>query len=86
MSLVNELEQQRERVLGQMQEIRSMKRGTINTQYFKVLRHGKKTKKLREPYYVFSRKEGKKTVSQRLHSKAEGAASPERYRRLSALC
>jgi hypothetical protein len=71
MSVVHELEQQRDQVLEQLRKIDSMKRGTLNTQYFDVLRNGKKTSKKRGPYYVFSRKEGKKTVSKRLRSKAE---------------
>jgi len=67
---MTELENQREAVLQQMRTIRSMKRGTINEQYLKVPQKGSKPA-LRGPYYVLSRREGNKTVSERLSTPAQ---------------
>jgi hypothetical protein len=55
----------RDEVLRQMCSIRSMKRGTINEQCLNVHQKGAKPA-LRGPYYVLSRREGNKTVSERL--------------------
>jgi len=65
MQTVPEIEGRRDEVLQQMRSIRSMKRGTINEQYLKVPQKGAKPA-LRGPYYVLSRREGNKTVSERL--------------------
>jgi hypothetical protein len=65
MQPIQEIESQREAVLQQMRSLRSMKRGTINEQYLKVPQKGSKPA-LRGPYYVLSRHEGNKTVSERL--------------------
>ncbi len=65
MQTMSEIESRRDAVLQQMRSIRSMKRGTINEQYLKVPQKGSKPA-LRGPYYVLSRREGNKTVSERL--------------------
>jgi len=65
MKQLSEIDKQRDKVLRQMRSIRSMKRGTINEQYFKVPQKDSKPA-MRGPYYVLSRREGKKTVSERL--------------------
>lgn len=65
MQTLSEIENQRDNVLQQMRYIRSMKRGTINEQYLNVSQKGAKSA-LRGPYYVLSRREGNKTVSERL--------------------
>jgi hypothetical protein len=65
MKTMPEIESRRDVVLQQMRSIRSMKRGTINEQYLKVPQKGSKPA-LRGPYYVLSRREGNKTVSERL--------------------
>lgn len=70
MKPMTELENQREAILQQMRSIRSMKRGTINEQYLKVPQKGSKPA-LRGPYYVLSRREGNKTVSERLSTPAQ---------------
>jgi hypothetical protein len=67
MQTIPQIESQRDQVLQQMRSIRSMKRGTINEQYLKVPQKGGKPA-LRGPYYVLSRREGNKTVSERLTS------------------
>lgn len=65
MKTMSEIETRRETVLQQMRSIRSMKRGTINEQYLKVPQKGSEPA-LRGPYHVLSRREGNKTVSERL--------------------
>ena len=73
----------------EIRAIRSMKRGTINEQYMKVPHKGKEQPVLRGPYYVFSRREGGKTVSERLTSPAALAsakADVAAHKRFVALC
>ena len=65
MKTMSEIETSRETVLQQMRKIRSMKRGTINEQYLKVPQKGAEPA-MRGPYHVLSRREGNKTVSERL--------------------
>ena len=65
MKTTAEVEIKRDEVLQQMRTMRSMKRGTINTQYLKVPQKDSKPA-LRGPYHVLSRREGNKTVSERL--------------------
>ena len=71
MNTVKEIDCKRKEILQQMGEMRSMRRGTINEQFFEVGQKGKREPVLRGPYYVLSRREGKKTVSKRLTSKEE---------------
>ena len=68
MANIKEIEEKREIILNEMRSIRSMKRGTINEQYFKMPSKGRDAPVLRGPYYVISRREGGKTVSERLSS------------------
>lgn len=67
MQTLQGIESRRDEVLQQMRSLRSMKRGTINEQYLKVPQKGTKPA-LRGPYYVLSRREGNKTVSERLRT------------------
>jgi hypothetical protein len=53
MSLLQNLEKRREKILEQIKNIRFMRRGTINEQYLKVPQKGKEPL-LRGPYYVLS--------------------------------
>jgi len=66
MTTLQEFENKRNAILHEIRSIRSMKRGTINEQYLKVPQRGAKRYALRGPYYVLSRREGSKTVSERL--------------------
>ena len=64
--IIQEIEARREAIVNEMKSITSMRRGTINEQFLKVPQKGRKRFILRGPYYVLSRREGNKTVSQRL--------------------
>ena len=70
MPTAKELEEKRESVLKEMRSLRSLKRGSISKQYLEVPQKGKPPEK-RGPYYVFSRREGKRTVSRRLRTEEE---------------
>ena len=89
MKAIQELEEKREAVIDQMRAIRAMKRGTINEQYLKVRHKGKKQPVLRGPYHVLSRREGNRTVSERLHNDEElqrAREDVETHRRFVSLC
>ena len=60
------LQARRQRVVEQMMGLGSMKRGTLNEQYLRVPQKGRPEPALRGPYYVLSRKEAGKTVSERV--------------------
>jgi Family of unknown function (DUF6788) len=66
METTHNIETRREAVLQEMRSIKSMKRGTINEQYLKVPQKGAAKPAVRGPYHVLSRREGNKTVSERL--------------------
>ena len=89
MVAIQELEARRNQVLQELATIRSLRKGSLNEQWFPVVRGGKKTKKLRGPYFVWSYKVGKKTVSERLKDdKAVALARQDaaNYRRFRQLC
>ena len=89
MDTVRQLEQRRERILKQLRQIRSLRRGTINEQYLKVPHKGQAEPVRRGPYYVLSRHENGKTVSQRLTSSEQveqARADVAAHRRFVALC
>lgn len=71
------LEQKRQDLLKDLSEIRSLRKGCLNEQWFPVVRQGKKTQELRGPYFVWTHKAGAKTVSERI----QGEAAVERARR-----
>jgi Family of unknown function (DUF6788) len=89
MNEVKQIEDRRNALLEEMKSIRSMRRGTINEQYFKTYSKGKKEMKRQGPYYVVSRREGGKTVSRRMNSPAEleqARREVEEYKKFLLLC
>jgi len=86
---LQELEVRRNAILEEMRSIRSMRRGTINEQHFKIRLKGRKGIVHQGPYYVLSRREGERTVSQRLRSPAEleqARKDVAQYKRFMGLC
>jgi len=89
MDTVHQLESRRNAVLEEMRSIRSMRRGTVNKQYFKTRLKGRKGIVHQGPYYVLSRREGDKTVSKRLRSVGElerAQTEIAEYNRFLGLC
>jgi hypothetical protein len=89
MSTVQELEARRLALLEEFGFFRSMRRGTINEQFFEVRLKGQVKTVRRGPYYVLSRKEGDKTVSHRLttpEALEQARKDTEAHKRFHALC
>jgi hypothetical protein len=86
---IQELEARRNGILEEIRSIRSMRRGTINEQHFKTRLKGRKGIVLQGPYYVLSRREGKKTASQRLRAPEEleqARRDGAEYKKFMGLC
>ena len=89
MDTIQQLEARRNAILEEIRSIRSMRRGTINKQYFKTRLKGRKKMVRQGPYYVLSRWEKEKTVSKRLRSVAELEQAQKdvaEYKRFLGLC
>lgn len=88
MTRIQALESRRKEVLEELAAIRSLRKGNLNEQWFPIVRNGKQTKKLRGPYFVWSYKVGKKSVSERLKGDRgialarQDAANYHRFRQL----
>jgi len=89
METIPGLEARRNAILEEMRSIRSMRRGTVNEQYFKNRLKGRKGVAHQGPYYVLSKREGQKTVSRRLRSAGELEQTQKdvaEYKRFMGLC
>ncbi len=75
MDTVQQLERRRGAVLEQMGGIRSMRSGTVNEQYLKVPHKGRPEPTLCGPYFLLTRKQAGRTVSQRLTSLEQVSAA-----------
>ena len=83
------IDRRRKEIAEQLVAMRALRKGSLNKQWFPVMREGKKTKQLRGPYYVWTYKAGKKTVSLRLHGQAQvqqAQRDAANYRRFRQLC
>jgi hypothetical protein len=83
------LEDRRQELLRELGQIRTLRKGSLSEQWFASVQNGKKTKRMRGPYFVWSRKERNKTVSERICGE-EGVARARldeaHYKRFRELC
>jgi hypothetical protein len=89
MNGIEQIGARQEEILGEMGQIQSLRRGTINEQYFRARLKGKKEAAVRGPYCVLSRREGEETVSKRLKSEVEveqARRDVEAHTRFKGLC
>ena len=70
MKSMEELERRKSEIITEIQEIQTIRRGSVNEQYLKVPRKGKEPS-IRGPYYVLARNENGKTVSIRINTPEE---------------
>ena len=83
-----QIQERRQQIVEEMLRFPSMKRGTLNKQFLRVPRKGHREPALRGPYYVLSRKENGKTVSQRVAGEDLERVREDvaRHRRFLELC
>lgn len=89
MNTRQQIENQRKIIAERILAIRSLRKGSINEQWFPVVREGKKTEDLRGPYFVFTYKVEGKTVSERLQGELALARAREdasNYQQFKTLC
>jgi hypothetical protein len=88
MGQIRTLIERREQILKEMREIRAMRKGSVEEQYFKARRKGEEEPAVQGPYWLYTYKEKGKTVGQRL-SKEEANRfheEVEAYHRFQSLC
>jgi hypothetical protein len=86
---IQQLEARRLSVVEEIRSIDTMRRGTVNEQFFQFRLKGSKELTRRGPYYVWTRSQGGKTVSQRLTSAEaveQARADVAAYKRFRTLC
>jgi len=86
---IRQLEARRLAILEQIRLIDTMRPGSVNEQFFQVRRQGAQQLSRQGPYYVWTRSEKGKTISQRLTSPEAVQQAREdvaSYKRFQALC
>jgi len=86
---IEQIEAQREAILDQLRQIRTLYRGSINEQFFLVPSKSKNQAVRRGPYFVLSRREGAKTISRRLNTAEDldqARQDVAAHKRFVALC
>lgn len=89
MDPLQHIEAKRLAIRDSLKAIRSMRRGAITEQFVPVLRKGLKQAARRGPYYVFTRHQGAKTVSQRLttpEALQQAREDVEAFKTFQSLC
>ena len=71
MSAIEQLQEERVRIVRQMLDIPCARKGSVSEQYFPVLKDGRPTGKKRGPYWIFTAKVKNKTVSKRLTTQTD---------------
>ena len=71
MSRLQELLNERQKVLKEIDGIVAMRRGSVVSQYLPAVKNGKPSKQKLGPYHLFSFKKNGKTESKRIKSKTE---------------
>lgn len=66
MEPIQQIRQRLQQLTQEMAGLGPMRRGTLNEQYYRKTAKGKDEPVLQGPYYVFSRKEKGKTISERV--------------------
>ena len=89
MNSIRDIEARRAQILGEMQALRSICKGTVAKQMLKVKHKGKDQPVLRGPYYVLVQKAGGKTRSQRLTTPEQICQAQQdvaNHKRFAGLC
>lgn len=84
-----DLEEKRQALLGQLSDIRTLRKGSLNEQWFPSVKDGKKTQELRGPYYVWTSKKNNKTVSERISGEDDLSRARQdeaNYKRFREVC
>lgn len=83
------LEEKRQELLGQLSDIRTLRKGSLSEQWFSTVKDGKKTRELRGPYYVWTSKKNNKTASERISGKDDlirARQDEANYKRFREVC
>ena len=88
MCAIRQIEDRRQKILKEMEVIRSMKRATLKEQMLPVKHKGKKEPVMRGPYYVLAYWENGKTHSRRVPKEelAEVEQDVANHKHFVALC